>query len=49
MEGEESGALAREWLMQCTLGSGLHGGGREAEKERGRERQEGEWLEFELS
>jgi len=46
-EGEESGALAREWLTAMHPVSGLHGGGREAERKR--ERQEGEWLESELS
>ena len=43
MEGEESGALAKEWLTQCTLCLGCMG-----EEEKQRERQEGEWLEFEL-
>ena len=35
MEGEESGALAKEWLTQCTLCLGCMG---EEEKQRERER-----------
>lgn len=31
---DDSGVLAREWLTQCTLKSGLNGGGSEA-KEKG--------------
>ena len=48
-EGRRGRSLAcwQEWLTAMHPVSGLHGGGREAERKR--ERQEGEWLESELS